>query len=66
MIRSGDWKAVTVNGGPWELYNVEDDQTELNDLAQKNPEKLRSLLKLYEQWRAERPYLPKEQNVKPY
>jgi len=60
-IRQGDWKLVR-NGGDWELYNIEKDPTELNDLAQKMPEKVEYLLKLYADWRAERPYLPEKQS----
>jgi arylsulfatase A-like enzyme len=60
-IRQGDWKAVR-DGKVWELYNIEKDPTELDDLATAMPEKLDSLLKLYADWRAERLYLPKKQS----
>lgn len=33
----------------WELYNVEDDPTELNDLAQSNPAKLKEMQALFDQ-----------------
>ena len=42
-IRDGDWKAVSFRGQAWELYNVAQDRTELNDLATQHPEKLESL-----------------------
>lgn len=32
-VRSGDMKLVSFRGGPWELYNLATDRTELNDLA---------------------------------
>ncbi|APZ96853.1 arylsulfatase [Fuerstiella marisgermanici] len=32
-IRRGDWKAVSARGGRWELYNLAEDRSELNDLA---------------------------------
>ena len=32
-IRRGDWKAVSARGGKWELYNLAEDRTELNDLS---------------------------------
>ncbi len=64
MLRRGNFKAVTVSGGPWELYDMRYDQTELNDLSQRMPEKLEELLDAYEKWRAERPYLPRTQGGK--
>jgi len=48
MVRVGDWKIVKVNGNPWELYNLVDDPTELNDLVNQNPEKVEELIKAYE------------------
>ncbi|MCF7848367.1 MAG: arylsulfatase [Kiritimatiellales bacterium] len=60
-IRQGDWKLVR-DGGDWELYNVEKDPTELDDLSQKMPEKVEALLNLYADWRAARPYLPERQS----
>ena len=36
--------------GAWELYNVEEDRTELNDLAQKFPSRLRYMVHAYETW----------------
>jgi arylsulfatase A-like enzyme len=33
-IRAGDWKILaTGQGGPWELYNLRDDRSELRNLA---------------------------------
>ncbi|MEM9369177.1 MAG: arylsulfatase [Planctomycetota bacterium] len=46
-IRDGVWKAVSFRRGPWELYNLDEDRTELNDLANAMPERLESLV---EQW----------------
>lgn len=37
-LRDGDWKIVSFKGEPWELYNVAEDRTELNDIAAKHPE----------------------------
>jgi len=51
-VRQGKWKAVTVQDNPWELFDMEADRTELNDLAKKEPEKLKELVGLYEKWRS--------------
>ena len=37
-LRDGDWKLVSFQSQPWELYNIAEDRTELNDLAGKHPE----------------------------
>ena len=38
-IRIGRWKLVAAKGGPWELYDMENDRTELDDLAKQQPER---------------------------
>jgi arylsulfatase len=46
-LRKGDWKIVYANppwgSGKWELYNLAEDRTELNDLAARYPRKLKEL-----------------------
>lgn len=50
-IREGDWKLVRKGGnGPWELYNLKADRTELRDLASAQPEKARGLQSKWEAW----------------
>ena len=51
MVRVGDWKIVKVNGEAWELYNLKEDPTELNNLAATNPAKLLELVKAYEDYK---------------
>jgi len=48
-IIRGDWKLVTHRMARWELYNIAEDGTELNDLADKHHEQVKTLA---EQWRA--------------
>ena len=36
-VRDGDWKLVRRHPGPWELYNLEQDRTELTNLAESEP-----------------------------
>ena len=43
-LRSGDWKITSAKLGKWELYNLADDRTELNDLAEKHPERLKKMV----------------------
>ncbi len=44
-IRKGIWKLVSAKGGKWELYNLENDRTELEDLAEKFPRKVANMTK---------------------
>ena len=62
-LRQGKWKAVvsTDIDGRWQLYNMEEDRTELNNLAddfyrfgdpdwkQKNQERLKSMKTLWQE-----------------
>jgi arylsulfatase A-like enzyme len=34
---------------PWELYNLNDDYSQAHNLADKNPEKLKELLKVFDE-----------------
>ena len=49
-VRQGKWKLVSANPDYWELHDMEADRTELNDLATKEPERVRQMAALYEQW----------------
>jgi len=49
-VRQGDWKIVSDYPGGWQLYNLAEDRTELNNLARKNPAKLKELAALYKGW----------------
>ena len=39
-LRQGDWKLVSAKRGRWELYNMADDRTELNDLSMQDPNRV--------------------------
>ncbi len=59
-IRVGDWKLVRLGrGGPWELYDLKADRTELHDLARAKPQLARELAAKWDAW-AQRAH------VKPY
>jgi arylsulfatase len=43
-VRVGDWKLVAEGAaGPWELYDLRTDRSESNNLAEKQPDKVREL-----------------------
>ena len=58
-IRTGKWKLVT-NGinGQWELYNLETDRTELNDLAQRHPKQVEKMAEMWRNWARRANVLP--------
>lgn len=50
-IRQGKWKLVAKGtNGPWELYDIDADRTELNDLAGKHPDRVRSMADMWDRW----------------
>ena len=49
-VRKGDWKLVCKHPGPWELYDMTADRSELNDVAKANPDIVRELSGLYKVW----------------
>ncbi len=51
-VRQGKWKLVSRHPGGWELYDLEADRTELNDLAQKYTRTVEELKAMYESWAA--------------
>ena len=65
-IRQGDWKIIQEPAGDfwqsrnpvaenyaWQLFNIAEDPSEMNDLAAKNPEKLADMLQLWEAYAEE-------------
>ncbi|MEM9703870.1 MAG: sulfatase/phosphatase domain-containing protein, partial [Planctomycetota bacterium] len=52
-VRRGDWKLVREYRKPWELYQIREDPTELNDLSQSEPELREELITLWENWATE-------------
>ncbi len=51
MIK-GDWKIVDLRGSnsSWYLYNLAEDPTETNNLAQKNSDKLEAMVQAWKEW----------------
>ena len=50
VARVGDWKLVAEWDGDWELYNIAEDRTELNDLAGSEPARAAEMKRLYAAW----------------
>ncbi len=46
----GQWKLVSANKGPWELYDMDVDRTELNDLSKQMPDRVADMRKAWETW----------------
>lgn len=42
-LRQDDWKLVSAKLGRWELYNLNDDRSELNDLSTEHPERVETM-----------------------
>ena len=55
-IRDGRWKAVKRLGDPWQLFDMDTDRTEIEDLAATQPDRLRSMAAAWDAW-AERTFV---------
>jgi arylsulfatase len=72
-LRKGKWKIVSkafpqagkfrkiddIPMSQWALFNMEEDRTELNDLATEYPEKVKELSSLWQNWAAKSQTIPK-------
>ena len=57
-LRDGRWKIISFRGGPWELYDLESDRTEQVNLADRNPERLRQMVTVWENIARTQDYAP--------
>lgn len=58
-IRHGEWKAESIGQGhPVELYNIKEDPTEQNNLAEKYPKMVKELDKMMKKMHHPSPYWP--------
>ena len=57
-IRVGDWKLVAKENQPWELYDIAADRSEMNNLVDKRPDKVKELAAQWEAWAARANVLP--------
>ena len=51
-LRINDWKLVSKHPGDWELYNMIEDRTELNDLSAAETDRVSTMSGLYDAWAA--------------
>lgn len=49
-IRDGDWKLVGSRNQPWELYQIANDRTELNNVIDEHPDVAMSLQSRWDRW----------------
>lgn len=59
-VRQGRWKLVRDYPGPWELYDLDADRTELHDLAAQHPDRVRELEEQYRAWAHRCGVIPRE------
>jgi arylsulfatase A-like enzyme len=57
-VRAGKWKLVAKEDQPWELYDMEADRTEMNNLAAKYPDRVKELSAQWDAWAARANVLP--------
>ncbi|MEM7454749.1 MAG: arylsulfatase [Planctomycetota bacterium] len=50
VVRSGNWKLVAYFDQPWELFDIESDRSEINNVAEQNPGVVAELAEAYDQW----------------
>jgi len=48
--RVNNWKIAALEGKSWELFNLENDRTETQNLAEQFPQKVMELELLWEEW----------------
>ena len=61
-VRVGDMKLVSIfEKNTWELYDMANDRTETNDLAEAYPEKVKDLELIYNKWAANSNVIPWEE-----
>jgi arylsulfatase A-like enzyme len=57
-VREGRYKLTALRGEPWKLYDMERDRTEIDDLAEQQPQRVASLANQWQTWAAENQVTP--------
>ncbi|QCR24649.1 arylsulfatase [Pontibacter sp. SGAir0037] len=63
-VRHQGWKLVARNNEEWNLYRINEDETELNDLAGQYPAKVQELEIMWQNWATSNHVLPKRKDAK--
>jgi len=64
-VRMGEWKLVSQwEKGGWELYNMNEDRTELHDLATADASRVAEMEKVYQDWANRVGVIPWEQVIR--
>jgi arylsulfatase len=48
-----EWKAVSLYGGPWQLFNLREDRSEAHDLSEDQPKRLAQLVRAWQDFAIE-------------
>lgn len=59
-VRIGKWKLVREYGSGWELYDMQKDRTELNNLKDEYPQRVEEMAEMYEEWAERCRVVPRE------
>ncbi|MBT1688503.1 arylsulfatase [Dawidia soli] len=60
----GRWKLLAVNQKPWELYDLQRDRTEIENVAAQHPDLVKELSAQWQTWAVQNKVLPKPASVK--
>lgn len=59
-VRVGKWKLVRKYPHDWELFDMEEDRTEMNDLKEQDPDRVQEMKTMYEEWATRCRVVPRE------
>lgn len=65
-VRRGRWKLVRKYGSAWELYDIEADRAEHDDLADQNPDLVSELARAYDAWAQRCGVIPRHEVLELY
>ncbi|MDH3377601.1 MAG: arylsulfatase [Gammaproteobacteria bacterium] len=63
-VRAGKWKLVREYPGPWELYDMQKDRTEMMNVADRYPNIVARIARQYETWANRCGVIPREKILK--